>query len=136
MTLPKPYLPGTIYLVTRRCAQRQFLLRPDELTNQIFAYCLAMAMSHAKVEVFAFCVISNHYHLVVRDPEARMPEFLNYLNMFVSKCINVSRDRCENVWSTEPPSTVTLTSDEDVLDKLTYPLTNPVPAGTVTRGTP
>lgn len=91
-------------------------------------------MSHAKVEVFAFCVISNHYHLVVRDPEARMPEFMGYLNMFVSKCINASLDRCESVWSSEPPSTVALTSDDDVMEKMTYTLTNWVVAGLVSRG--
>ena len=134
MTLPKQVLPGTIYLVTRRCTQRQFLLRPSLLINQLFAYCLAMAMSHSGVELFAFCVISNHYHLVVRDPEGRLSEFLGYLNMFVSKCVNASLGRWENVWASEPPSAVALTSDEDVIEKMIYTLANPVSAGLVARG--
>jgi hypothetical protein len=41
MSLPRQVLPGSTYLVTRRCTQRQFLLKPTRLTCQIFAYCLA-----------------------------------------------------------------------------------------------
>jgi hypothetical protein len=32
MSLPRQVLPGQFYLVTRRCTQRQFLLRPDAAT--------------------------------------------------------------------------------------------------------
>ncbi|MCC6355521.1 MAG: hypothetical protein IT577_16655, partial [Verrucomicrobiae bacterium] len=40
MTAPRQILPGQLYLVTRRCTQRQLLLRPDETTTQIFLYTL------------------------------------------------------------------------------------------------
>ena len=39
---PRQVLPGTTYLVTRRCAQRQFLLRPSAATNGVFLYVLAV----------------------------------------------------------------------------------------------
>jgi hypothetical protein len=35
MTAPREIIPGTTYLVTRRCTQRQFLLRPSRGTNQV-----------------------------------------------------------------------------------------------------
>ncbi len=38
-------------MVTRRCAQRQFLLRPDEVTNQTFLFCLAYAAQKTGVRV-------------------------------------------------------------------------------------
>jgi hypothetical protein len=38
---PGQLLPGISYLITRRCTQRNFLLRPSEHTNKIFEYCLA-----------------------------------------------------------------------------------------------
>jgi hypothetical protein len=31
--LPRQVLPRQFYLITRRCSQRQFLLRPDAVTN-------------------------------------------------------------------------------------------------------
>lgn len=109
-------------------------MRPSELINDCFLYCLAAAMMHAHVEVYAVCVLSNHYHIVVKDTKARLPEFLAYLNMFVSKCVNATLDRCENVWASEPPSAVALTDDEDVLEKMVYTLVNPVAAHLVAQG--
>jgi|SRR5215510_6464258 len=38
--LPRQVLPRRFYLITRRCAPRQFLLRPDAATNNAFLYCL------------------------------------------------------------------------------------------------
>src|SRR5690348_1149584 len=38
--LPRQVLPRQFYLITRRCTQRQFLLRPDAPTNNAFLYCL------------------------------------------------------------------------------------------------
>ncbi len=41
--LPRQVLPRQFYLITRRCAQRQFLLHPDAATNNAFLYCLIVA---------------------------------------------------------------------------------------------
>jgi len=43
MTAPRQVLPGTTYLVSRRCAQRQFLLKPSRTTNEVFGFVLAVA---------------------------------------------------------------------------------------------
>jgi putative transposase len=62
MTAPRQILPGAIYLVTRRCAQRQFFLRPSKTTNEVFLYLLAVAARRFGVVVHAYCVLSNHFH--------------------------------------------------------------------------
>jgi hypothetical protein len=61
MSLPRQILPGSTYLVTRRCTQRQFLLRPSKLTNQIILYCLALAVARTGILLHAFVALSNHY---------------------------------------------------------------------------
>ena len=43
MTAPRQVTPGSIYLVTRRCTQRQFLLKPSRAVNEVFLYILALA---------------------------------------------------------------------------------------------
>jgi hypothetical protein len=43
MTAPRQVLAGATYLVTRRCTQRQFLLRPSKASDQVLAYALAVA---------------------------------------------------------------------------------------------
>ncbi len=75
-----------------------------------------------------------HWHAVVTDPGARLPEFLHWVHKHVAKCINVSYGRWENLWASESPSAVKLESDDDVLDKIAYTLANPVAARLVARG--
>ena len=134
MTIPRQVLPGSTYLITRRCTQRQFWLKPSKLTNQIFAYCVAYAAELTGVKVHAVCVMSNHWHAVVTDPGARLPEFLHWVHKYVAKCINAAYGRWENLWASEPPSAVRLEGDEDVLQKVAYTLANPVVSGLVDRG--
>jgi len=38
VSLPREVIPGQFYMITCRCQQRQFLLRPHEATNNAFAY--------------------------------------------------------------------------------------------------
>jgi putative transposase len=62
VTAPRQVIAGKTYLVTRRTAQRQFLLKPCELTNNTFGYILAVAAARYRVLVHAVVVLSNHYH--------------------------------------------------------------------------
>jgi REP element-mobilizing transposase RayT len=134
MTAPRQILAGTTYLVTRRCAQRQLLLRPSALVNGIFLYVLAVAARRFGVRVHAYCVLSNHFHAVVTDPDARLPAFEQYLDSLVARAINASLGRWESFWAPASYSAVALASPSDVLDKAAYVLANPVAAGLVERG--
>jgi REP element-mobilizing transposase RayT len=134
MTAPRRIIPGTTYLVTRRCAGRQFLLRPSRKTNDIFSYVLAVAAARFGIRVHAFCVMSNHFHLVVTDTSARLPEFEQYLDSLVARAINASLGRWESFWAPSSYSAVTLATPHDVVEKTAYVLANPVSAGLVRRG--
>jgi putative transposase len=134
MTSPRRVLPRTTYLVTRRCAQRQFLLRPSKLVNEIFGFVLAIAANRFNVQVHAFCVMSNHFHLVVTDVEARLPAFNQYLDSLVARALNASLGRWEAFWAPASYSAVVLESPADIVDKAAYVLANPVTAGLLRRG--
>lgn len=133
MTLPRAVFPGQSYMVTRRCTQRQFLMRPDDQTNESFEYCLAVAAQRCGIELLFTVAMSNHHHTGIFDPHGRYPEFLEYFHKLFAKCQNALRGRWENFWSSEQTSVVRLVSDEDVLDKLIYAVTNPVKDHLVTR---
>ncbi len=134
MTVPRQVLPGTTSLVTRRCAQRQFLLKPSKLTNEVFLYLLAVAARRFGVHLHAFCVLSNHFHLVVTDPHAQLPAFHQFLDALLARALNASLGRWETFWAPNSYSAVALTSPSDVLDKAAYVLANPVAAGLVRAG--
>jgi putative transposase len=124
--LPRQVLPRQFYLVTRRCSQRQFLLRPDLATNNAFAYCLIDAALRCGIDVLLPCAMSNHYHAVIYDREGRYPEFIEHLHKLLARSQNALRGRWENFWSSEQTCVVKLVDREAVIDKLVYTATNPV----------
>jgi REP element-mobilizing transposase RayT len=119
-------VPGTTYMLTRRCTQRRFLLRPDKHTVNAFCYCLALTAQRHGIEVHACSVMSNHYHLGIRDVRGVLPEFLRDFHSLLGRCLNAYLHRWENFWASEQSSAVVLADAEAVLDKMLYGLTNPV----------
>jgi REP element-mobilizing transposase RayT len=128
---PRRIVTDATYLITRRCHERTFRLRPRAETNRIFMYCLAFAMQKTGVRLHAVCVMSNHHHLVVTDPNGLLPDFLRELHRLTAKAINASQGQWEHLWAAEPCNVVRLTTDEDVADKIAYVAANPVAAGLV-----
>ena len=133
MSTPRQVLPETFYMVTRRCTQRQLLLRPDAATNATFLYCLAEAADRFDIEVILPCVLSNHHHTIVFDRHGRIIEFVEHLHKFVARAMNTLRGRVENFWSSEAVSLVRLVDPSDVVEKLVYAATNPVKDRLVAR---
>ena len=112
-----------------------FLLRPSPLNTQIFIYCLAITAKKTGIEVHAIVVLSNHYHVILTDPYARLPELMAHLHKLVAKCVNASLGRWENLWSSEKPSAVVLDNDNDDMERLVYTACNTVAAGLVAKAT-
>lgn len=135
MTSARQVVPGRTYLISRRCTQRQMLLRPEPTVEQIYLYCLGEAAGRFDVTVHGFIAMSNHQHLVVRDNHGNFPEFLAHFHKMVAKAVNAFRGRWENLWATEQPSVVYLVESADRFAKLVYLLANPVSDHLVERVT-
>ena len=71
MTIARQVLAVRTYLLTRRCTQRQLLLRPEGVVEQIFLYCLGEAVARYGITLHGFIAMSNHEHLIVRDNEGK-----------------------------------------------------------------
>jgi putative transposase len=123
---PRPVLPRQFYLITRRCTQRQLLLRPDRETNNAFIYCLIVAALRYGIDVLLPCAMSNHHHTVIYDRDGRYPEFVEHFHKLLARSQNALRGRWENFWSSEQVCVVTLIDRDAVMDKLVYTATNPV----------
>lgn len=121
--------------MSRRCTQRQFLMRPDKHVEQIFLYCLGEAAERFDVTLHAWVAMSNHQHLIIRDNKGNYPAFLAHLNKMLAKALNAHWGRWENLWATEQPNAVLLVDARDRFDKLIYLLANPVSAHLVERVT-
>ncbi len=135
MTKPRQILPGACHLVSRRCTQRIYLLRPSKAVEEVVLYCLAYAMAKTGVKVHAFVVMSNHLHLVVTDPYGKLPEFAHLLHRHIANALNARYGRWENFWAAGSYSDVQLDTVADIARKILYTLLNPVEAGLVKRAT-
>ena len=133
MSSPRPILPGKSWLLTRRCTQRMFLMRPDAAMNNAFLYCLIEAAVKFDVHVILAQMMSNHHHIVLHDPHGHVVELYQRFHTHLAKCINALRGRWENALATEPTCLVELADADAVLDKLVYTATNPVKDGLVER---
>ena len=118
-------------MLTRRCHQRTFRLRPSDPTNENFLYCLALAAAKTDCELHAVCVMSNHHHVVLTDVEGKLPDFARELHRLTAKAMNASQGQWENLWSTERCHPLELGDDDDVVAKIAYVAANPVEAGLV-----
>jgi hypothetical protein len=120
-------------MITRRCTQRQFLLRPDRETNNAFIYCLAVAAKRYEIDVIDFTQMSNHLHDAIYDRHGNAPAFYEHFHKLLAKCMNALRGRWENFFSSEQVCVVRLETFEALIDKLVYIATNPVKDDLVER---
>jgi len=109
-------------------------LKPSRKLNRTIEYVVAVVAKRTGVRIHALCVLSNHWHVVASDPEARIPEFLRDVHALIAKCVNGALGRWENVWASEQTSLVRASGDEDVLARIVYTMANPVSARLVAYG--
>lgn len=126
MTLPRMVLRNDYVLISHPCAQRQFLLRPDEETNNTLAYCISYAVQEYGMMLVGAMAESNHEHTLLKDPEGNYPAFLAWYHSYVARVLNLRWGRSENLWSTDQASAVRLVGRDAVVRKLVYLFANPV----------
>jgi putative transposase len=134
MTAPRRIVASATVMITRRCLDRMFLLRPSKIANEVFSYILAVAANKYGILLHAYCVLSNHFHLVLTDPEGNLPKFEQYLDALVARSFNALYGRWDFFWTSGSYSAVTLATPADILDKMAYVLANPAKAALVRTG--
>ena len=123
------HAPNTYYLVTTRCHQARFFLRPESALNEALLEWLARAQQqYPGVRIHAVCVMSNHLHLLVSDTRGELGGWASHFLGNSARAVNGIRERrgvvFERRYAAEP-----VLDDAALLDRLVYVVTNPVKAG-------
>jgi hypothetical protein len=120
-------------MITRKCTQGLFLLRPDPVTANAFIYCMGVAQMRSRVDLMGLVQMSNHLHDGIFDRYGTAPVFFRDFHGLLAKCLNVRWGRWENFFATTQTNVVHLEEREDLIRKLVYIFTNPVKDGLVER---
>ena len=134
MSVPRPVVPGTVLMVTRRCIERRYLLRPDAEVSRAMEYLAAVAVARYGMELIGMVVMSNHYHLILHDVRGCYPAFLQWFDSLVARVVNCRRGRWGRFWDGDAVHVEHLLTAEAVERKLVYLACNPTRAGLVERG--
>src|SRR5258706_15940339 len=70
--------PGAVYHVMSRGNHRERIVRGDS-DRQLFLKTLGEACQKAGFEVHAFCLMSNHFHLVIETPQGNLVAGMKWL---------------------------------------------------------
>lgn len=79
--------PNAVYHVMNRGAGRRSIFL-DQADNEGFLSILEQAWERWGIEVYAYCLMSNHYHLCLRTPEAKLARVMRHINGVYTQSFN------------------------------------------------
>jgi REP element-mobilizing transposase RayT len=112
-----------------RGIDRQAVFRSDD-DRQIFYDCLAAAMPRYGVEVHAWCLLSNHFHLLLFSEIGRLSDAMRFLGGRFTQRINYRDGRDGPIFRGRFTS-VAVKGDAHLVQASRYIHRNPVEAGLV-----
>ena len=135
VTPPKPIVPGKVCLVTAGCVSRQFRLAPNRKTLKILWKCFAAACDKfaGRIEMHAFQMMSNHYHLLLTDVKGVLPEFMEWLDSLIARSLNALRGVSGKNFEGYSFQVIDPDDTDRILRAAVYILCNPCKAHLVSR---
>jgi len=123
--------PGALYHLTARGNARQAIFLDDE-DRRAFLGLLGREVEQQRWRCHAYCLMDNHYHLLVETPEGRLVGGMRRLNGVYTQGFNRRHQRVGHVFQGRYKSIV-VDKDSYLLELSRYVVLNPVRAGMVRR---
>ncbi len=122
---------GALYHVTARGNDKMAIYR-DDGDRRRFLTTLDTIVERYQVECHAYCLMSNHYHLVVRTLEPNLSSALQYLNGVYAQWWNRQHARVGHMFQGRPKAQL-IQREGYFLEACRYVVLNPVRAGLVSN---
>jgi REP-associated tyrosine transposase len=122
-------LPGGIYHVTARGNARRPIFEDDDDCAR-FLIVLAGTVARYRVLCHAYCLMGNHYHLLLQTLEANLSLAMRHLNGVYTQRFNRRHERCGHVLQGRFAAQL-VDGDVYVREVCRYVVLNPVRAGLV-----
>ena len=123
---------GRLWKLGSKCVDDQFLLAPTEEVYTLVMLFLAKMQELYDVELVAFVFMGNHFHIIVRLHEDRLPDIMRDFKGGLAKALNELHGRRGALWMERYDDDAVL--DDDAADTaVDYFHANPVRAHLVER---
>lgn len=114
------------YHVMNRGANKQVIFKTDSHRN-LFYTLLSEVSDRFKIEIHAFCLMSNHYHLLVKTPYANLGKAMRHLDGLYTQRFNRITNRDGALFRGRYKA-ILIESDQYLLQVSRYIHLNPVEA--------
>jgi REP element-mobilizing transposase RayT len=119
--------PGALYHATSRGNAREPIYADDH-DRLIFLDVLATTVGQFRWRMYAYCMMGNHYHLLLETPEPNLSRGMRQLNGVYTQRFNRRHDRVGHVFQGRFKAIV-VDRDSYLLELCRYVVLNPVRAG-------
>jgi REP element-mobilizing transposase RayT len=119
--------PDAWYHVMNR-GRRGEAIFADERDYAMFTELLQETSEMWNIRISAYCLMSNHYHMLVQTPEANISRSMRHLNGVYTQRYN-SRHRCDGQLFRGRYKSILIDTDSYLLQAVRYIHRNPLEAG-------
>lgn len=123
--------PGAFYHVTSRGNEQKDVFKSQRDREKFLEY-LESATERYGAVVHAYCLMSNHYHLLLETPAGNLSQIMRHINGAYTTYFNIKRKRSGHLFQGRYKA-ILVELDEYAMELSRYIHLNPVRAGMVTR---
>lgn len=123
---PRIELPHGIFHVVARGNERKAIYR-DATDRERFLETLALGCERYRWRALAYCLMTNHYHLLVQTPEANLARGMRHLNGVYAQRFNRRHGRGGHLFQGRYQA-ILVQEDEHLLAAVLYLVRNPLRA--------
>jgi REP element-mobilizing transposase RayT len=84
--------PGAFYHITSRGNERKTVFKSKRDREKFLEY-LESATQRYDARIHAYCLMDNHYHLLLETPSGNLPQIMRHINGAYTTYFNVKRGR-------------------------------------------
>lgn len=123
--------PGAFYHVTSRGNEQKDVFKSRRDREQFLSYLESAVIRYGAV-IHAYCLMSNHYHLLLETPNGNLSQVMRHINGAYTIYFNVKRKRAGHLFQGRYKA-ILVEADEYAVELSRYIHLNPVKVGMVNK---
>lgn len=123
--------PGAVYHITARGNEKKTVFK-DDIDRETFLETLLRVNKRYNLICHAYCLMDNHYHLLIETPDGNLSLAMRQLNGVFTQAINKRYSRTGHLFQGRYKG-ILIQKESHLLEVCRYVVLNPVRAGVVAK---